>query len=120
MFLFTYIFRNVLLLKFSNKLCCSWDTDQGMGQQMLTSAASFMFKECKEIPDHFKVTDEDVKDLLGGETIDSQIAVIFFILIKTISFKFLLVFIIILLYYVILYFIKLFYIQIVFDYFLKS
>ena len=55
-----------------------WDTDQGMGQQMLTSAASFMFKECKEISDHFKVTDEDVKELLGGETIDSQIAVSFF------------------------------------------
>ena len=49
-----------------------------MGQQMLTSAASFMFKECKEIPDHIKVTDEDVKDLLGGETIDSQISASFF------------------------------------------
>ena len=49
-----------------------------MGQQMLTSAASFMFKECKEIPDHIKVTDEDVKELLGGETIDSQISASFF------------------------------------------
>jgi len=58
----------------TNHFLVGWDTDQGMGQQMLTSAASFMFKECKEIPDHFKVTDEDVKELLGGETIDSQIA----------------------------------------------
>ena len=49
-----------------------------MGQQMLTSAASFMFKECKKVPDHFKVTDEDVKELLGGETIDSQISASFF------------------------------------------
>jgi len=58
----------------TNNFLTGWDTDQGMGQQMLTSAASFMFKECKKIPDHFKVTDKDVKDLLGGKTIDSQIA----------------------------------------------
>jgi len=52
-----------------------WDSDQGMGQQMLTSATSFLFKECKEIPDYFNVTDEDLKGHFPeGATIESEIA----------------------------------------------
>ena len=47
-----------------------------MGQQMLTSAASFMFKECKEVPEYFNVTDEDLKSHFpDGASIESEIAV---------------------------------------------
>jgi len=59
----------------TNGFLTGWDTDQGMGQQMLTSAASFMFKECKEVPEYFNVTDEDLKSHFpDGASIESEIA----------------------------------------------
>jgi len=58
----------------TNDFLAGWDSDQGMGSQMLTSAASFMLKQCKNIPEHFKVTDEDLKGHLPeGATIKSEI-----------------------------------------------
>ena len=57
-----------------------------MGQQMLTSAASFMFKECKEVPEYFNVTDEDLKSHFpDGASIESEIAVSCFRNLKVIS-----------------------------------
>jgi len=51
-----------------------WDTDEGMGKQILTSAASFLLKECKELPSYFNLTDEDLKECLPeGATIKSEI-----------------------------------------------
>ena len=53
-----------------------WDTDEGMGKQILTSAASFLLKECKELPSYFNLIEEDLKECLPeGATIESEIKV---------------------------------------------
>ena len=53
-----------------------WQTDEAMGWQILNGVHPLAYHKCKEtLPDYFNVTDDDVKYLCCGKTIDELIKV---------------------------------------------
>ncbi|CAK8679089.1 unnamed protein product [Clavelina lepadiformis] len=43
-----------------------WDTDEGMGRQVLTGINPLMVSRCTSLPDYFNVTNDDVKGFLSS------------------------------------------------------
>ena len=53
----------------------SWKENLVQGWQILNGVHPTAYELCKEIPRHFSVTDEDLKDIIGDKTIDDLIDV---------------------------------------------
>ena len=54
----------------------SWQDDAMMGRQVLTGVSPLAFELCKELPNYFKVSDEDVVNLLDpGKTLKDEMEV---------------------------------------------
>jgi len=51
----------------------NWKEDLVQGWQILNGVYPTAYKLCKKIPNHFKVTNEALKDIIGEETVDSLI-----------------------------------------------
>ncbi|XP_076825703.1 allene oxide synthase-lipoxygenase protein-like isoform X1 [Clavelina lepadiformis] len=50
-----------------------WDTDEGMGRQVLTGISPLMVSRCTSLPDYFNVTNDDVcKFLSGNRTLEEE------------------------------------------------
>lgn len=79
--IFTGQFRPILKHMGKRIVYFSWQSDITMGRQILTGITPTSFSQCREIPDYFDVTNDDVSELLGkGKCLNTEMEVGVFLL----------------------------------------
>ncbi|XP_076825025.1 allene oxide synthase-lipoxygenase protein-like [Clavelina lepadiformis] len=58
-------YKNHSLKRQTSNFLDGWDTDEGMGRQVLTGISPLMVSRCTSLPDYFNVTNEDVSKYLS-------------------------------------------------------